>query len=64
MHEHNDGKNTYCPNCNIILDIDIDLNNNITSNISADRIDNSKGHNKDNIKILCVDCNKKKSNKK
>lgn len=64
INENNDGKNSYCPKCNIILDLDYDINNNITSNISADRIDNSKGHNKDNIKILCVDCNKKKSNKK
>jgi hypothetical protein len=35
----------------------------VYSNISVDRIDNKQSHHKDNCQILCVDCNKAKSNK-
>jgi hypothetical protein len=33
------------------------------SNISADRIDNSICHTKENCRLMCVDCNKKRSDK-
>ena len=29
----------------------------ITSNLSAQRLNNSRGHEKDNIKAFCVQCN-------
>jgi len=33
------------------------------SNISADRIDNKLCHTKENCRLMCVDCNKKRSDK-
>ena len=56
-----DNKTKRCPCCLTKLYI---VNNEakINSNISFDRVDNSVAHHKDNLKLLCVDCNKAKSN--
>ena len=54
----------YCSKCHNKYELYLDYNNNVHSNISAERIDCSKGHNLDNIKLWCVDCNKKRSNNK
>ena len=38
-------------------------NNDILSNISADRKDNNLGHNKSNTRLFCVKCYVKKGNR-
>ena len=40
-----------------------DTNNTVESNITADRINNDIGHVKTNCRLMCVECNKSKSNK-
>ena len=49
--------NSYCPDCNMAFKLNFNENNDILSNISADRKDNSLGHNKSNIRLCCVKCN-------
>ena len=55
--------NSYCPDCNMAFELNFNENNDILSNISADRKDNSLGHNKSNIRLCCVKCNVKKGNR-
>ena len=40
-----------------------DANNTVESNITADRINNDIAHLKTNCRLMCVECNKSKSNK-
>jgi hypothetical protein len=51
-----------CNRCNGELIYNIGANGAITSNITADRIDNNIGHSLSNCKICCVRCNASKSN--
>ena len=53
---------TDCQNCGMCMCWEI-VNNKIVSDLTADRIDNSKGHNLDNIQPLCKYCNCSKSNR-
>ena len=52
-----------CPDCNLPFELFFNENNDILSNISADRKDNNLGHNKSNIRLCCVKCNVKKGNR-
>ena len=54
--------NTTCQNCNEPLTLDIE-DGNITSNITCQRVDNSRGHFKDNCIAFCHQCNCSFSNK-
>ena len=54
-------KHSNCKKCNEKFYIEI-FNCNCYSNVSADRIDNSKSHVIDNIILLCDKCNKCTSN--
>ena len=38
-------------------------NDKVYSNLTVDRLDNSKAHTKDNIRICCVTCNVTKGNR-
>ena len=49
-----------CYHCGCGFELGLDEYNNVFSNISFDRIDNSKGHNKDNLVLSCVHCNIRK----
>ena len=49
-----------CYHCGCGFELALDEYNNVFSNISFDRIDNSKGHNKDNLVLSCVHCNTRK----
>jgi hypothetical protein len=51
-----------CNRCNGELMYNINANGAITSNITADRIDNNICHSVKNFKICCVRCNASKSN--
>lgn len=51
-----------CPTCKVEKFKCYVENGNVKSNITADRIDNSRPHECDNIKICCVNCNRKRSN--
>jgi len=55
--------NSYCPDCHKAFEFNFNENNDILSNISADRKDNNLGHNKSNIRLCCVKCNIKKGNR-
>ena len=46
-----------CPLCNVLFEYYIINDNKVTSNITADRIDNNKPHIKSNCKLACVSCN-------
>ena len=49
--------NKKCPLCNVSFEVSILEDNKVTSNITADRIDNNKPHIKSNCKLACVSCN-------
>ena len=51
------GTNKKCPLCNVLFDVSILEDNKVTSNITADRMDNNKPHTKSNCKLACVSCN-------
>jgi hypothetical protein len=46
-----------CPYCNTQMNLGLDDDNNVTSNITVDRIDNSKAHIKTNCRLSCHQCN-------
>ena len=54
--------NPVCACCKAPYKMFLD-NGNVQSNITADRIDNSLSHTSDNCRLMCVDCNRKRSNK-
>ena len=56
----NDNKCTYCKNS---FEIGIDEDENYTTNITMDRINNSLPHYKNNCVLSCLLCNCSKSNK-
>ena len=49
--------NKKCPLCNVLFEVSILEDNKVTSNITADRMDNNKPHIKSNCKPTCVSCN-------
>ena len=49
--------NKMCPLCNVLFEVSILEDNMVMSNITADRMDNSKPHTKSNCKLACVSCN-------
>ena len=46
-----------CPLCDVLFEVSIHEDNKVTSNITADRIDNHKPHIKSNCQLVCVSCN-------
>ncbi len=52
-----------CIFCKKHLELYIDENSNVKSNVTVDRKDNSKSHHKANCQICCLDCNRKKGNR-
>ena len=46
-----------CPLCNLFFEVKINEDNKVTSNITADRIDNNEPHIKSNCQLICVSCN-------
>ena len=46
-----------CPLCDVLFEVKIQEDNKVTSNITADRIDNNKPHIKSNCKLACLSCN-------
>ena len=52
-----------CLGCNKYLEINLDENNDVISNITIDRIDNKLPHIQKNCQILCHHCNVSKSNR-
>ena len=53
-------ENPTCYHCQCGFELGLDEHKHVFSNISFDRIDNSLGHNKDNLALSCVNCNLKK----
>lgn len=51
-----------CPVCTVPLETDLDGNNIVHSNLTADRLDNSLPHIKSNCRLLCTSCNCTRSN--
>jgi hypothetical protein len=51
-----------CSRCQDILSYEVSSFYNVRCNLTADRIDNDIGHELDNIKPMCVQCNTAKSN--
>jgi hypothetical protein len=49
--------NDSCVHCQSPFDIDFDEDHNMTSNLTVDRIDNSKAHTKANCCLSCLHCN-------
>jgi hypothetical protein len=49
-----------CPDCKIPLELYFNHNNDINSNISVDRINNSLPHYESNCRVCCVSCDKLK----
>ena len=49
--------NSWCGGCGNKFSLDIDDDLNVTSDITAQRIDNSLPHIFDNIEPMCVICN-------
>ena len=47
----------HCIKCNKLFDISFDKNNNVTSDMTIDRINNNVAHVKDNCQIMCLQCN-------
>ena len=56
-------KNEYCPLCHCKYYIALDEENNVRCNISVDRLDSEISHEKKNCHLLCIDCNRSRSNK-
>ena len=52
-----------CIFCKKNLELYIDENSNVKSNVTVDRKDNTKAHHKSNCQICCLDCNRKKGNR-
>jgi hypothetical protein len=52
-----------CIFCKKNLELYIDENSNVKSNVTVDRKDNTKAHHKLNCQICCLDCNRKKGNR-
>lgn len=52
-----------CIFCKKHLELYIDENSNVISNVTVDRKDNFKSHHKTNCQICCLDCNRKKGNR-
>ena len=52
-----------CIFCKKNLELYIDENSNVKSNITIDRKDNSKAHIKTNCQVCCLECNVKKGNR-
>ena len=46
-----------CPLCNKLFEVSILEDNKVTSNITADRIDNKQAHRISNCQIMCTKCN-------
>jgi hypothetical protein len=55
--------NNNCKYCGCTFELNIDVDNNVVSNITCDRINNSLGHTKNNCVLSCIICNCSKSNK-
>ena len=55
--------NQTCRYCNTDLYIDLDNNDYITSNITANRINNKEAHHLDNIEPCCINCTCSLSNR-
>lgn len=55
-------QNNKCLYCNCHFDIDIDINSNVVSNITVDRINNKFAHTKSNSVLACVACNCSRKN--
>ena len=55
--------NQHCRQCNTDLYIDVNDNQYISSNISANRINNDVAHHLNNIEPMCVNCNCSLSNR-
>ena len=53
---------TDCQNCGMCMCWEI-VDNRVVSDLTADRLDNSKAHNLDNIQPLCRYCNCSKGNR-
>ena len=49
--------NKCCGGCGCILTFDIDDDKNVTSDITAQRLDNALPHSIDNIIPMCIHCN-------
>ena len=54
-------KNDKCKYCHEPLEYEL-VDNNVYSNITANRINNMIGHEIDNCEICCIDCNRKIKN--
>jgi hypothetical protein len=55
--------NFKCKFCKQQMNLDINQNGDITSDITVDRINNKKAHIKKNCQLCCLDCNRAKSNR-
>ena len=55
--------NEYCPLCHCKYYTSLDEENNVRCNISVDRINCELPHEKQNCHLLCIECNRSKSNK-
>ena len=53
------GNNSCCYHCGCGFELGMDKDNNVFSNITFDRIDNSICHSKSNLLLSCLDCNRK-----
>lgn len=53
--QYRDHKN--CPSCNKLFEVSILEDNKVTSNITADRIDNKQPHTISNCQLMCTKCN-------
>ena len=51
-----------CPTCRKLFERSLDAHNDVKTNITADRIDNKIAHVKNNCKLVCIECNRKRSN--
>ncbi|HRP37714.1 MAG TPA: hypothetical protein PLS50_07960, partial [Candidatus Dojkabacteria bacterium] len=62
--EYSKLKTKVCAACNVPYDPPhIDHNANVTSTITADRINNKLSHTKSNCRLLCIKCNRIRGNK-
>jgi len=63
LNEKLKGCKNICQQCNKFMEIEIDYDGNVSSNITVDRIDSKLPHYKHNCQILCLSCNQSKSNR-